>query len=351
MLNFFIYILKANLIIPFLIIQLQILSRSKGKLKFSPTPKERIELVLLYKALNRPINLCFAFSYQTFDLWVRQSTSKDNSIPKKKGRPETIQQIKELIVTLKIDNPLNGYNKLLGELLKLGIQVSKTSIRNILRDFPFTPKPKPKKWFSFLSSIIDSLYSMDFKVIQTANKKIFTLFIIHNLTREVVLFNTTLNPTLHWIKNQLRSLTDGSKKLYLITDNDILYNNIDFSTFNIKRLNTKPRTPLMNAFIERFIGSFNREALVFYDKNNLTVDKVHKITKDYVNYYNNHRPHQGIGNITIPQYKKVLQGQHFTYKTNASFKHELTNPFENLQKKQFLDGYINHYYLPHQKTA
>ena len=106
----------------------------------------------------------------------------------------------------------------------------------------------------------------------------------------------------------------------------------------------------MNAFIERFIGSFNREALVFYDKSTLTLDKVHKITKDYVNYYNNHRPHQGIGNITIPQYKKVLQGQHFTYKTNNHFKHEITNPFENLQKKQFLDGYINHYYLPHHNT-
>jgi len=349
MIHFFLYVLKANLIIPFLIIQLQIFARSKGKLKFSPTPKERIDLILLYKALNRPLSLCFAFSYQTFDLWVRQSISKNSSIPQKKGRPEIIQQIKELIVTLKIDNPINGYTKLVGELLKLGISVSRTTIRNILRDFNFSPKPK--KWFPSFSSILNSLYSMDFKIIQSGSKKIFTLFIIRNLTREIEIFNTTLNPNPEWLKNQLRSLTDGSKKLYLITDNDILYENVDFSAFNIKRLNTKPRSPLMNAFIERFIGSFNREALVFYDKSTLTLDKVHKISKDYVNYYNNHRPHQGIGNITIPQYKKVLQGQHFTYKTNNHFKHEITNPFENLQKKQFLDGHINHYYLPHQKTA
>ena len=57
----------------------------------------------------------------------------------------------------------------------------------------------------------------------------------------------------------------------------------------------------MNAVIERFIGSFNREAL-----NNFVIfteDQLRNITSEYVYYYNNYRPHQGIGNITISDYK------------------------------------------------
>ena len=51
---------------------------------------------------------------------------------KKVGRPPTSEEVQELIVQLAKENPRWGYGKIEGELLKLGIKVSQTAIRNVL---------------------------------------------------------------------------------------------------------------------------------------------------------------------------------------------------------------------------
>lgn len=76
----------------------------------------------------------------------------------------------------------------------------------------------------------------------------------------------------------------------------------------------------MNAFTERVIGSIRREALdhflVFSEK------QIGKIIREYVDFYNHHRPHQGIGKIPdgkhvpssgIIQKDQVLGGLHHKY--------------------------------------
>ena len=77
----------------------------------------------------------------------------------------------------------------------------------------------------------------------------------------------------------------------------------------------------MNAHVERVIGTIRREALdhflLFSQK------QIRKIVKEFVHYYNNFRPHQGINKIPNT-YSKCDSG--------------------TIKKKQILSGLFHHYY-------
>jgi len=73
------------------------------------------------------------------------------------------------------------------------------------------------------------------------------------------------------------------------------------SHLKIKRLKTPVRAPKANAFCERVIGSLRRECLdhmIIFTQNHLR-----KVVKEYIKYYNQFRPHQGIKH-QIPNNKK-----------------------------------------------
>ena len=130
----------------------------------------------------------------------------------------------------------------------------------------------------------------DYKVVNDKyGNKIFILFFINIFSRKIVRFNLTTNPTKQWQENQLRQLNDGTKKLHLITDNDIVFNHVNFDMFDINRIRTKPYTPKMNAHIERYIGSFKREALNYYHNSEYTKKSLYNIAKEYVYFYNNYQ--------------------------------------------------------------
>jgi putative transposase len=72
--------------------------------------------------------------------------------------------------------------------------------------------------------------------------------------------------------------------------------------FNIKVLKTPIRAPKADAICERFLGSVRREVLDHF----LVLNERHlkRILKAYVEYFNHHSPHQGIGQAK-PLAKKV----------------------------------------------
>ena len=87
------------------------------------------------------------------------------------------------------------------------------------------------------------------------------------------------------------------RKTYLIHDNSGELKWLDYESVGIKGIATVPYSPNMNAYAERFIGSIRREILNYFIV--FTRKQLHQLIKEYVYYYNNLRPHQGIGN-TIP---------------------------------------------------
>lgn len=116
-------------------------------------------------------------------------------------------------------------------------------------------------------------------------------------TRRIVHTGVTKYPTDEWTAQQLREATPwGKGPKYLIRDRDSKYGT-QFSAVavssGIKELRTPYRTPQANGVCERFMGSLRRECLdhvLIHDDRYLEW-----VTKEYTSYFNQERPHQGIG--------------------------------------------------------
>ena len=116
-------------------------------------------------------------------------------------------------------------------------------------------------------------------------------------TRRIAHTGVTKFPTDECTAQQLREATPwGKGPKYLIRDRDSKYAR-QFSAMaassGIEEVKTPFRTPQANGICERFMGSLRRECLdhiLIYDGKHLQ-----RVVKEYTTYFNQERPHQGIG--------------------------------------------------------
>ncbi len=98
--------------------------------------------------------------------WQSNLIKKFWTFPSEKskvGRPPVPKEIKRLILEIKNNNLYWGYQRIQGELLKLGIKLDKITIRNILMNFRRNGRIKKGiAWSQFLESHAKSIYAMDF---------------------------------------------------------------------------------------------------------------------------------------------------------------------------------------------
>ena len=85
------------------------------------------------------------------------------------GRPPVPVQVQQLIVRLASENPRWGYQRIRGELLCLGCQVSASSIRRVLRAHGIDPAPQRASttWRSFLHRQAAGILGCDFFTVDT----------------------------------------------------------------------------------------------------------------------------------------------------------------------------------------
>jgi hypothetical protein len=111
---------------------------------------------------------CFAVSPQTLRRWHRallQGNRRRRS--RRPGRPPLAAETRSLILRLARENPRWGYMRIQGELLKLGINVSATTIATALRVSRLGPAPRriAPSWSEFLraqtQSMLDAGLSWD----------------------------------------------------------------------------------------------------------------------------------------------------------------------------------------------
>lgn len=236
---------------------------------------------------------------ETILKWTKACIKNRWTYPHKKnhvGRPRTAKEIRELI--LEIRNKVGcGYGKIQGELKKLGIPISETTIQRILRNFRKNGKIKEDlTWSKFIKTHIESLYATDFFTLDTIlGIRYYVIFFICHKTRKIINYNVTHNPTKKFVKQQLIEF-EGKidyKPAYLIHDGSGEYAYIDYSHYSITSTKIPPKSPNMNPIAERFIKSIRNEAfdcfILFNEK------QIRRILKKYIyGYYNRFRPHQGI---------------------------------------------------------
>ncbi|MBN2531488.1 MAG: hypothetical protein JXB88_01285, partial [Spirochaetales bacterium] len=159
--------------------------------------------------------------------------------------------------------PFIRTGKIQGELLKLGIRLSLSTIRRIIADFRKQGKIKSAfTWKKFIASHINHLFAMDFFTVTSLfGKTFYVFFIIYLKTREIVQFRITENPSAFFVRNQLRGFMEDreDKKTFLIHDGSGEFVYQDYKGFEITNIRTTPFSPDMNAYAERFIGSVRRE--------------------------------------------------------------------------------------------
>jgi putative transposase len=225
-------------------------------------------------------------------VWRRKSRPK-----RKRGKPPLTADIVALIKRMAQDNCTWGAERIRGELLKLGVQVSKSTIQKYIWEVRKPGSPK-QTWATFLRNHAKDIWAGDF--LQTYDiffHAIFVFVVIELGSRRLVHFGVTRSPNDAWVAQQLREATPfGEGPRFLIRDNDNKFGTAFDRVADgpdIEVLITPYQAPKANAICERFLGSVRRECLDFF----LILGERHlcKTMMQYQAYFNHARPHQGIG--------------------------------------------------------
>jgi putative transposase len=212
------------------------------------------------------------------------------------GRPPLTAETVALIRQIAADNPLWGAERIRGELGKLGIRVAKRTIQTYLRGMR-PPQPRGQTWATFLRNHVTATWACDFLPVTDALfRPLFAFFVVELATRRVVHVGATRHPTDAWVAQQLREATPfGQHPRYLVRDNDGKFGAAFArvaAASGIAILRTPYRSPRANAVCERFLGSVRRECLDHF----LVLGERHltRVLREYVAYFNQARPHQGL---------------------------------------------------------
>ena len=213
------------------------------------------------------------------------------SRPRRAGRPAVALPVRELIRKMEAANPLWGAPRIHGELLKLGLAVSQSTVAKYLRR---RHGPPSQTWRTFLINHVSQLASVDFFTVPTATFRVLFVFVVlsHD-RRRIVHLNVTAHPTPAWTAQQLREAWPwDTAPRFVIRDRDGIYGpelqNVT-QAMDIVEVLTAPRSPWQNPFVERVIGSLRRECLdhvIVWNERSLR----HHL-QQYLTYYHEWRTH------------------------------------------------------------
>ena len=325
--------------------QLAILKRKQGQ-PVKPNRAEKMTLALLTAKLKeitqRPASrlrdIIRIFQPETVLGWHRELVRRKWTYVRqnKGGRPRIDQELRDLILRLARENPRWGYGKIEGELLKLGFQASRTTIRNLLKHHDVAPAPVRSGsigWRHLMTHYKEQLLACDFFTVETIwLQTLYVLFFIELGTRRVYLAGVTANPNQLWVTQQARQLVwqldDRDSPLrFLIRDNDGKFTAAFDTVFRSEGLRVIPtpyQAPNANAYAERWVRTAREECLDHI----LILNEAHlrRVLREFVHdYYNVARPHQGIGQqFPIPQQQPQNSG--------------------SVLRRKVLGGIINDYY-------
>jgi transposase InsO family protein len=217
--------------------------------------------------------------------WRRRSR------PRRAGRPAVAVDIRALIRQMHAANPLWGTPRIHGELQKLGLMVSQTTVAKYVGRRDRSPS---QTWRSFLRNHVSQLASIDFFTVPTATFRVLFVFVVllHD-RRRIIHVNVTAHPTAAWTAQQIREARPwDTAPRFLIRDRDTIYGS-DFrraaQAIGIDEVLTAPRSPWQNPFVERAIGSLRRECLdhvIVWNERSLR-----RCLQQYLAYYHAWRTH------------------------------------------------------------
>jgi putative transposase len=213
------------------------------------------------------------------------------------GRPAVSPDVRALIREMSTANPLWGAPRIHGELLKLGISVSESTVAKYMRRYP---RPPSQTWRTFLTNHASQIMAADLFVVPTVTfRLLFVLVILAHDRQQIVHVAVTAHPTAAWTAQQLRNaFPECEAPRYLLHDRDSVFAHVatTLDGMNIQEVRTAPRSPWQNAYVERVIGSIRRECLDHVIVVNAA--GLHRVLTDYIAYYMPSRTHLALDKDT-----------------------------------------------------
>ena len=188
------------------------------------------------------------------------------------GRPAVTDELRELVLRLARENSRWGYQRIVGELAGLGVQVCASTVAKILRQAGVPPAGARARpcWREFLRTQAQTMIACDFFTVETLwLGRLYVLFFIELGSRRVHLAGCTANPSGTWTVQQARqlawSLSERPTPIrFLIHDRDSKFTQgFDeiFRSEGVEVIRTPFQAPKANAFAERWVGTIRRDCL------------------------------------------------------------------------------------------
>jgi len=268
-------------------------------------PADRALLAALSRLLPRSRWRSFLVTPDTLLRWHREAAKHKWQRWRRQrgpGRPPMSDDGVGLIVRLGWENRSWGCVRIEGELRKLGIRVSASAFRRILRRCGLGPAQRGgPTWTEFLRAQAQSVLATDFFTVDTASlKQLYVLFVIELSTRQVHIFGATDHPTGAFVtqvaRNFVGDLADRGRSFkFLIRDRDAKFTaSFDevFRSDGVRVIRTPIRSPRANAYAERWVRTVRNECL----DHMLILGRGHleRVLREYVTHYNRQRPHRGV---------------------------------------------------------
>jgi len=288
--------------------QVTVLRRQVRRPRF--TPSDRMVLAVLARLLPRDRWPVFLVSPGTLLRWHRELVARRWTYPHSgRSRRGLDPAVVEVVLRMARENPRWGYVRIVGECRKLGLVLSATSVRRILRRHRLGPAPRrgSVSWARLLRAQAAGTLAVDFFTVDTVRlRRLYVLFLVEVENRRVHVAGITAHPTGDWVaqaaRNLLMDLGERADRFrFLIRDRDAKFTAIFDAVFagcGIEVLPIPPRAPTANAYAERWVRTVRTECLdwiLIFNRRHL-----HHVLSAYLAHYNTRRPHRGL-NLAVPQ--------------------------------------------------
>ncbi|SFQ53645.1 integrase core domain-containing protein [Amycolatopsis rubida] len=291
---------SASKDVELLVLRHEVAVLRRGNPKPRPDWADRAVVAALVRLLPQALRAHRMVTPGTILRWHRRLVAAKWTYPHRYGRPPLDKTIAGLIQRMATENHA-CYQRIQGELLKLGHQVGASTIRRILKRArvpPASTRHTDVTWRQFLRTQASGMLACDFFHVDCAFslKRIYVFFVLEVGTRYVL--GTTTNPDSGWTTQQIRNLMmdlgDRAEGIRFLNRDGAGQFAASFDAVladaGIKTVKIPPRCPRANCYAERFVLTARTELtdhmLILNERH------LHTVLAEYLRHYNGRRPHR-----------------------------------------------------------